>query len=261
MKNILFIILSVFVLVSCKTKSVVANKTSEVAASNKTFFEDINRKAEFEGLKINSVINAETGEYIPTINGTFYIENNQKVWINFQVFINVARAIVTPTGVKAYEKINKTYIDSDFTYINKLLKVNFIDYNALQNLLLGKAFVPVNEKDYLLTKTEEGYTLVSSKNQTFETDGTSRAYKITLNYSPNIELTRVNLEEINTNNSLEINYNNFENIGTQKLPKNVKIIIKGNKTDQILIENTKFEFLKMETPFSIPSNYTKKEIK
>ena len=72
--------------------------------------------------------------------------------------------------------------------------------------------------------------------------------------------TKVNLEEVNANNSLEISYNNFENIGAQKLPKNVKIIIKGKKTDQILIENTKFEFLKMETPFSIPANYTKTEI-
>ena len=46
-----------------------------------------------------------------------------------------ARANITPAGIKAYEKINKTYIDSNFDYINNLLKVNFIDYSALQNLL------------------------------------------------------------------------------------------------------------------------------
>ena len=63
-----------------------------------------------------------------------------------------ARANITPAGIKAYEKINKTYIDSNFDYINNLLKVNFIDYSALQNLLLGKTFIPVNEKDYTFCK-------------------------------------------------------------------------------------------------------------
>ena len=57
-------------------------------------------------------------------------------------FMSQARANITPAGIKAYEKINKTYIDSNFDYINNLLKVNFIDYSALQNLLLGKTFIP-----------------------------------------------------------------------------------------------------------------------
>ena len=66
---------------------------------------------------------------------------------------------------------------------------------------------------------------------------------------------------INYYYSLEFSYNDYEFFVSQKLPKSVKIIIKAQKTDQILIENTKFEFLKMETPFSIPTNYTKTEIK
>jgi hypothetical protein len=49
----------------------------------------------------------------------------------------------------------------------------------------------------------------------------------------------------------------FNNV---KLPKNVKIIIKGSKNSQILIENTKFDFSRMETPYSVPSSYKKIEI-
>ena len=86
-------------------------------------------------------------------------------------------------------------------------------------------------------------------------------YKISLDYDKELDLKKVFLEDLTSKNTLEINYDNFENIGSQKLPKNVKIIIKGQKTDQIFIENTKFDFLKMETPFSIPANYTKTIIK
>ena len=50
-------------------------------------------------------------------------------------------------------------------------------------------------------------------------------------------------------------------MGKTRFPKNVKIIIKGEKDGQVLIENTKFDFQKMETPYSVPSNYQKVNIK
>lgn len=265
MKNFILSIFAALALLSCKSKTVVqtnAPVVKPVVNSNKAFFDKILKKDDFESIKISSKIDAETGQFVPTLDATFYIENNQKVWINLQaLFINMARGIATPSGIKGYEKVNKTYIDSDFSYINNLLKVNFIDYNSLQNLLLGKTFVPVNENDYSLTPNEQGFVLNSIKNQIFETNGKKSEYKISLDYDKELDLKKVFLEDLTSKNTLEINYENFENIGSQKLPKNVKIIIKGQKTDQIFIENTKFDFLKMETPFSIPANYTKTIIK
>lgn len=265
MKNFILSIFAALALLSCKSKTVVQTNApveKPVVNSNKAFFDKILKKDDFESLKISSKINAETGQFIPTLDATFYIENGEKLWANFSFFyMSQARALATPSGIKAYVKINKTYIDSDFSYINNLLKVNFIDYNSLQNLLLGKTFIPVNENDYSLTPNEQGFVLNSIKNQIFETNGKKSEYKISLDYDKELDLKKVFLEDLTSKNTLEINYDNFENIGSQKLPKNVKIIIKGQKTDQIFIENTKFDFLKMETPFSIPANYTKTIIK
>lgn len=264
MKNYILILISSLALLSCKARKTVEQNPApaENVSSNKAFFETITKKDDFESLKITSKVNAETDRFIPTIDGTFYIENNQKIWANFSfLFMSQARANITPTGIKAYEKINKTYIDSNFDYINNLLKVNFIDYSALQNLLLGKTFIPVNEKDYTFLQNENGYLLNSAKNQIITVNGKTSEYKTSLEYSPELALKKVFLQDIKNNNSLEVSYNNYEIFGSQKLPKSVKIIIKAQKTDQILIENTKFEFLKMETPFSIPTNYTKTEIK
>lgn len=265
MKNFILSIFAALALLSCKSKTVVQTNApveKPVVNSNKAFFDKILKKDDFESIKISSKIDAETGQFVPTLDATFYIENNQKVWINFYfLLMSQAKVLVTPSGIKGYARINKTYIDSDFSYINNLLKVNFIDYNSLQNLLLGKTFVPVNENDYSLTPNEQGFVLNSIKNQIFETNGKKSEYKISLDYDKELDLKKVFLEDLTSKNTLEINYDNFENIGSQKLPKNVKIIIKGQKTDQIFIENTKFDFLKMETPFSIPANYTKTIIK
>lgn len=266
MKRYLLLIIAIITLASCTARKKVEQNqpinTHEVISNNKVFFDSILKKHDFETLKISSQIDADLGRSTPTLDATFYIENNKKVWANLQAFfITVARALATPSGIKAFEKINKTYVDSDFTYINKLLNVNFIDYNALQNLLLGKIFVPVSEANYALTQNASGFNLENINPEKVTINNKVNEYKITLNYSSDYLLKQVNIQNINNTDNLQVNYDNYENMEGKFFPKNVKIIIKGQKNGQILIENTKFEFSKMETPFSIPTNYTKTEIK
>ncbi len=266
MKKLLALaIISSFVL-SCTTKNVVnnpkdVNATSEIG-TKKAFFDAIEKDQNFKQVKINSKIDVQTGKFMPPLDATMYIEKDQKVWMNISVLINVARAIATPEGIKAYEKMNKTYIESDFTYLNKLLNVNFINFGSLQNLLTGKTFIPINESDFKLTENASGFSLNSAQNQTVKMDGKSVQYQVSMDYAPTYDLNRVYIKEVsNVGNELEVMYSNWENMGETRFPKNVKIIIKGEKNGQILIENTKFDFNRMETPYSVPSNYSKTEIK
>jgi len=69
------------------------------------------------------------------------------------------------------------------------------------------------------------------------------------------------LTDVKSSDRLEVSYSNWVNFENMRLPKNVKINIKGQKTSQIALENTKFEGSKMATPYSVPANYTKTEIK
>jgi hypothetical protein len=67
------------------------------------------------------------------LDATIYIETDKKIFESMRAFfINAARGIITPEGIKAMDKYNKTYIDSDFDYLNNLLNVNFIDYKHLK---------------------------------------------------------------------------------------------------------------------------------
>ena len=251
-------------MVSCKTKTAVDNPISTNApiASNAAFFNTITEKTNFQQLKINSRITAETGKFIPPLDATIYIEKDKKVWINMiAIFLNVGRGLATPDGIKGYEKWNKTYIESDFSYLNGLLNVNFIDYGAFQNLLLGKTFIPVNAKDFKLTKNAQGYLLTSIKDLSFQTNGTSHEYSASLSYSNEMDLENVSLKKINASDELQVSYANWENFENVKLPRTVKIVIKGSKDSQILLENTKFESSKMDAPYSVPNNYKKTEIK
>lgn len=268
MKKILLGFASVLMLWSCKTiptakPTATENNTATIPKGNKAFFSQISKKTDFQQVKINSKINVETGNFLPTLDAVIYIERDQKIWLNASaLFLNVARAVATPEGIKAHEKWNKTYIESDFAYLNNLLNVNFIQYDALQSLLIGKTFVPINETDFTLENTANGYTLTSKKPQKISVDGKSVQYQMQLHYAPNTDLSKVSIQEVaGAKNQLEVYYENWQDFGTAKFPKNVKIIIKGEKNGQILIENTKFDFHKMETPYSVPSNYKKIQIK
>ena len=143
-----------------------------------------------------------------------------------------------------------------------MLNINFIDYKTLENLLLGRTFLLVSNRNSSITKNDDGYLLASIDNQKIVTNGVEREYKLVMQYSNDYNLTMVNLKDVKSDDAVEITYENWETYeNAVKLPQNVKIIIKGSKNSQILLENTKFGFTKMETPYSVPANYKKIEIK
>lgn len=281
MKNWIPLLLILLTLSSCKTRNAVKNDTGntrdsiKTAEDNKnpkdvnqpvrdklTFYEHVLLPPKFEQIKIDSKVRIETGSFIPTLDATIYIENDKKVWMNLRaLFLNVARGIATPDGIKGQDKTSKTYIDSDFDYLNNLLNVNFIDYKALEKILLGRTFVKISDSQFTLTQNAQGYKMVSNVNQKIVTDEKNREYKIALQYDTNYDLLSVNLKDVLSPDELEISYSDWNEYNGIRLPQNVKIIIKGSKSSQILLENTKFDFSRMETPYSVPSSYKKIEIK
>ncbi|RXM37751.1 DUF4292 domain-containing protein [Chryseobacterium sp. CH21] len=281
MKNWIPFLLLLLALSSCKTRTTAQNDTNhtrdsinttkdngnpkdvnEPVKDKLTFYEHVLVPPKFEQIKIDSKVRVETGSYVPTLDATIYIENDTKVWMNLRaLFINAARGIATPEGIKGQDKINKTYIDSDFDYLNNLLNVNFIDYKSLEKILLGRTFVKINDRQFNLTQNAQGFKMESSINQKIVTDEKNREYKIALQYDTNYDLLSVNLKDILSSDELDISYSDWNEYEGIRLPKNVKIIIKGSKSSQILMENTKFDFSRMETPYSVPSSYKKIEIK
>lgn len=273
-------ILFILVLFSCKTRKTVEQSTEgkdsiqvEKPKNDKpidvgenvhdpvTFYEKVYIHPQFESLKISSKITSDDIKVSP-LDAVIYIETDKKIFasINF-LFINAARALITPEGIKAMDKYNKNYIDSDFDYLNNLLNVNFIDYKNLENLLIGRTFLTIKGRNSRLTQNMQGYQLASISNIKIETGETTREYKIVLQYSPDYDLIQAKLQDANSDDSLEILYDGWETYqNVIRLPKNVKIIIKGSKNSQILLENTKFDFSRMDTRYSVPSSYKKIEI-
>lgn len=281
MKKWISLLLVTMVILSCKTKKNAMQNASgndsikiENPNSNNpiddgkniqdrlTFYENIYIHPKFDQIKINSKITADNIRVSP-LDATIYIESDKKIWANISfLIIPAARAIITPEGIKAVDKYNKNYIDSDFDYLNNLLNINFIDYKTLEKILLGRTFLAVSNRNSDIKKNEDGYQLSSISNQKIITNGVEREYKLNMRYSNDYDLIYVKLQDVKSDDAVEIVYDQWESFDNNlRLPQSVKIIIKGSKTSQILLENTKFGFNRMETPYSVPANYKKIEIK
>ena len=127
---------------------------------------------------------------------------------------------------------------------------------------MGRTFMHITNSNSKIVKNAEGYQLTSITNQKIVTNEVTREYKVEMQYTEDFNLNWVKLQDVKSNDAIEIVYENWETFPNEvKLPKNVKIIIKGSKTSQILMENTKFDFSRMETPYSVPANYKKIDIK
>lgn len=266
-KKLIYIVLLIG-LVSCKTqKNIVKTPQKPVVESaaeiaKKNLFSKIEKATlNFETLKIKATADIETDTSYPSVSTTLYFDKGKQIWANASMILNIARASIKPEGFKMYEKINKTYIDSDFNFVNNLLKVDFINFNSVEDLLLGRIFFPIKNSDFDFSSQGNAYVLQSKKAVKIGEGHNSGLFSQQITFDFNFNLKQVVLEEVNRKSKLQIDYGDYAAVGNTNLPKSIKIFIKDTKESKISLEYNKFELSKMDTPFEIPSGYKKRIIK
>ena len=104
-----------------KAAKVDKDNTEVVSASSKIIQQTLSKKSSFKDLTIKAKVSADLGD----VNATIAVENGQKIWVNATKFgFTGARALITPDGFSAFEKLGGTYYEGDFSIANKLLKVD-----------------------------------------------------------------------------------------------------------------------------------------
>lgn len=198
------------------------------------------------------------------VNATLrlYIDNEDLIWANASMLgITGARAHITPEGVKAYEVLDKTFIDSDFTFFNEKLKVNFIDYNRLQQLLLGQLFLIEPWTSYSLETTSENeYALHYKQNEALNRNPQNGKYIHSFFLDSNYRLNRVEIVDKSSETTITATYEGWHQINGRNLPGKVNVVIKGKDTDSFNLEYNNFDFTQMNPPFRIPEGYSPRKL-
>lgn len=253
MKSIISAFLIVF-LIGCKPKQTVAtaaaNENTEVS---KVINGHYKNEHDFKTLNIRANAKYEDEKQSHSMNADIRIKKDEIIWINIKFLgIPMAKAMITPTKVSYYEKINNTYFEGDFSMLSNWLGTD-LDFNKVQNLFLGKAIDDLTKDRWISEVVDKMFKLSSPT----DVDVSQEFYFEGANYL----LKKETIKQVSQNRNLEIRYPSYKEEKEMFLPNeiNIKAEQKSKVTIDIEYKHTTFNE-DLSYPYSVPSGYTAVEI-
>ena len=244
----IFVIVFVVLFTGCKSVKSVSN--SGVLDSKITSKELIraHKKQDFKFKTLQSKVKVEyaQGNKSQSYSINLRMEKDKTIWMSKLGFVKV---LITPERVSFYNKLDNTYFDGDYAYLSDLLGTA-LDFNKVQNLLLGEALYDL-DKDKFEIFTQENEYVLKPKTQpdAFE-----------LFYLLNASHFKINSQQLAQSEDLrmlQIDYINYQEVDKQTFPENIKINAVEGYEETILAIEFKTITLneKVSFPFKIPSGY------
>ena len=248
-----FLSLIILLAVGCRsTKTITSNAEVKANMTAKELIrENQNQNTRFKTLQAKVKIDYTQDQKSQGYTVNLRIAKGKIIWIN--ATLGLARVMITPDNVRFYDKVNNQYFDGDYALLSDLLGVD-LDYNKVENLLLGEAIYNLKADNYSISTHENSYVL-----QPKEQKDLLELFFL-LNPS-HFKMDSQQLFQPTKRRILEIDYKSYQKVSKQILPENLKIIAVED-TEEVSIEmeyrsvslNEELRF-----PFSIPLGF--KEIR
>ena len=181
------------------------------------------------------------------------MEKDKTIWMSAP--FSMAKVLITPEKVSFYNKLDNTFFDGDFELLSDFVGTD-LDFNKVQNILLGEAVHSLNKDEYVASTYEKSY-LLQPRNQ-------QKLFEIFYLINPShFKMDSQQFAQPDDNRILQIDYRDYQMVDKQTLPQNIKIIA-VERLDETIIDleyrsvslNEKIRF-----PFRIPTGYKEIEIK
>lgn len=258
MKKYVVIILMLVFTVSCKSKAVVVQNSSKEEVTkidNKVVEKYYNNELKFSTLYIKASAKYVDAKQSQNVTAEIKIKKNEQILVSVRFLgITMAKALITPSVVSYYEKINGTYYEGDFTSLSKWLGTD-LDYNKVENLLVGEALDNLKKGKYTQTIVDNLFRLDDEKNIDLK-----KSFFID---SDKYLLQKEQISKPSENMMLQIVYADNKIFEQGTLPTTIEInaIQPKGKTDINLNYNTISFNEELTFPYSVPSGYKKVIIK
>lgn len=245
---ILFLVMS-----SCKTtKTISENKTNLNLSAKQLIKENSKLTPSFKTLQAKLKITYIEGTKAQTHTVTYRMKKDEVIWINAP--FSLLRAKVTPKNVAFYNKLDNTYFEGDYKYLSDLLGTE-LDFQKVQNLLLGEAIFNLQNETYTLSLHENQYVLQPKKQR--------ELFEIFYLINPSFyKISSQQISQVQALKHLQIDYKLYQNVDNQKIPELIKIIA-VEKTEEISV-HLEFKSVVLNNdlrfPFKTPSGFDKIEL-
>jgi len=248
------LLLTLTLITSCKsTKKITSGDANLNLSAKQLIKENTKQSPEFKTMQAKLKISYASEGDEQTHSVTFRIKKDEIIWINSA--FSVIRAMITPEKVSFYNKLDNTYFDGDYKYLSDLLGTE-LDYEKVQNLLLGETLFSLNDDDYTVSINDNLYAL-QPKNQ-------QKLFEIFYIISPlHFKVKSQQISQPQSFRHLQIDYLSYQDVNKQVFPENIKII--AVEADKEMIARLEFKSVSLNEdlnfPFSIPSGFEEIELK
>lgn len=254
MNKLKYIILSVlfFLVFNCKSSRTISGGEANFKLSTKQLIKENSKQTpDFNTLqsKLKITHNQDGNGQSYTVN--FRAKKDEILWIS--ATFSVVKALVTPEKVSFYNKLDNTYFEGDYKYLSDLLGTE-LDFQKVQNLLLGETIFSLNTNTYDVSVNDEAYILQPKKQL--------ELFEIFFLLDPvRFKVKSQQISQPKEFRHLQIDYLTYQEVDKQTLPENIKIIaVEANKETNIELEFRNITLNEnISFPYKIPSGF--KEIK
>jgi hypothetical protein len=160
--------------------------------------------------------------------------------------IEAARVMITPEKIQLLDRLNRKHITANYTYLKNFTDIP-LTFVQLQNMIAGNALFDADAKQSNIEIAGAEKLLIYLFNQNIQTN----IYN-TSNYKNRKSIVADTIK----NQSLEVDYSDYIANGTNTVPSNISINIKGEKNVACQFKLSNFAFDKKgEVQFSVPKSY------
>jgi len=239
---------------ACKSTKVVTDGTVNSNLTAKAVIKQhYQNQLDFKTLRGKLKIDYADGDTEQSVPLTLRMEKDKAIWVSAP--LGIVKAYITPGRVSFYNKLQNEYFDGDFTFLSNMLGTE-LDFEQVQNLLLGQAIVNLKVSKYDVEVANDTYQLKPKKAE--------QLFKILFQIEPkNYKMALQQLSQPAKNRLLQINYTNYQKINKWILPNQIDIAaINGSVESTIVIEYRNIEFDQaLRFPYKIPNGFKEIELK
>lgn len=254
MKQFKLLILLILIVGCNSSKAIIASgELNDKLTTKQIIKEHYKREANFKTLQARVKVDYQQGDDSQGHSINLRMEKDKTIWLS--ATLGIVRAKITPEKVSFYNKLDNTFFDGDYALISDVLGTE-LDFDKVQNLLLGKALLDLSADNYESNVYEKSYLLNPEEQSTI--------LEIFFLLNPaHFKMDSQQLAQPNERRMLQIDYENYQEVEKEILPQNIKIIALENNAETIIKMEFKSISINQEVrfPFRIPSGFEEIVIK
>lgn len=210
------------------------------------------KEAEFNTVKIDGKMSYRIGGTSQKLGLNFRIAKGEKIWVSGDFLgIPVVKMLIEKDSVRYYNKIDKTYFEGSFDFIEQLIGLK-VSYAVLEKLLVGDIILNIEKKNFDMSVIENSYFVYDKKTRDYYIE--AAIYPFTYKTKSQV------IEHIFGKNLFATYYKSYQNIDGFLFPKELSIRGKNKEKETIITINyndVKFNE-NLSFPYKVPKDCDKK---